>query len=253
MVELGYLINTISMKTHKLMIKTHLDSGLKYLCYTTTCGVIYDNYKGSGVLWKKHLKKYGDNIKTELIFETTDKDEFKKVATEKSIEYNIVNSDVWANLKIEEGDGGDTVSNKFWITDGNTDKYINKDLPLPDGWKRGRSNCVFNDSNKQKEFNKRVDLEKRVASMKAAWDSGKFDKRDHTKCGLSGLSNPACRPEVRKKISEAALLQSSERSERMKRMMSSLPECECPYCKKIGKGHNMNRWHFENCKYKNNV
>jgi hypothetical protein len=36
---------------------------------------------------EKVFKKYGDNIKTELIFETADKDEFKKVATEKSIEY----------------------------------------------------------------------------------------------------------------------------------------------------------------------
>lgn len=251
MVEFDYLINTISMKTHKLMVKTHLKSGLKYLCYTRTDGMEYDNYKGSGILWKKHLKKYGDNIKTELIFETTDKDEFRKVAIEKSIEFNIVNSNEWANLKIEEGDGGDTVSNKRWITDGNVDKYINKDLPIPEGWQTGRSHCIFNDSNIQKEFCKRVDLDKRGNSIKEAWNSGKFNKRDHSACGIKGLLNPACRPEIRKKISEAALSQSTERSQRMKITMDNLPEYECPHCKKIGK-YNMFKWHFDNCKYKNN-
>lgn len=39
----------------------------------------------------------------------------------------------------------------------------------------------------------------------------------------------------------------------MKITMNSLPELECPYCKKRGKGSNMSRWHFDNCKYKNNV
>jgi hypothetical protein len=248
MVEFEYLINSI-MKIHKLMIKTHLISGLKYLCYTRTSGILYDNYKGSGTRWKKHLKKHGDLIKTELIFETTDKDEFKRVAIQKSIEFDVVNSNDWANLKIEEGDGGDTVSNKRWITNGIIDKYFNKDLIIPEGWMPGRSNCIFNNSDTQRELCKRVDYKKRGDSIKNAWDSGKFDKRDHSKCGTSGSLNPACRPEVRRKISESALLQKDERSKRMKLTMNNLPEYECPHCKKIGK-YNMFKWHFDNCKYK---
>lgn len=206
------------MKTHKLMIKTHKKTNLKYLCYTKSEGCIYDSYKGSGKLWKSHLKKYGDDITTELIFETNDYQKFKEFAIKKSIELNIVLSSEWANLKLEEGDGGDTVSNKRWITDGKTDKYINKDLPIPDNWTYGRSNCVFNDSEKQKEFNKKIDRKKQSNSMKLSWSEGKMDKRDHSKCGSKGDKNPSKRPEVREKIRQYALTVSKKSSDRLKKL-----------------------------------
>lgn len=204
------------MKTHKLMIKTHNSTGLKYLCYTRSDGEKYANYKGSGKKWKQHLKKYGDDISTELLYESESFDDFKKIAIEKSLEFNIVESEDWANLKIEEGDGGDTVSNKMWITDGQIDKYIFKSDDIPIGWKKGRSNCVFNDSDKQKDFAQRVDISSRGNAIKKAWDDGKFNKRDHSKCGTKGDLNPAKRPEVREKIRQSALAESEKRSIRAK-------------------------------------
>jgi hypothetical protein len=39
-------------------------------------------------------------------------------------------------------------------------------------------------------------------------------------------------------------------SERMKITMANLPLRICPHCNKEGKGSNMIRWHFENCKLK---
>lgn len=204
--------------THKLMIKTHNKTGLKYLCYTQSTGIYYDNYKGSGKRWKEHLKKHGDDIITVLLFESDSYDEFKLYAIEKSIEFDIVQSDQWANLKPEDGTGGDTVSNKKWITDGASDVYINKDNALPEGWRYGRSNCVFKDSIKQREFASRVDIEFRGSKIKEAWDSGKMDVRDHSKCGSSGDSNPAKRPEVREKMRLAALNDSANRAERMSRL-----------------------------------
>jgi hypothetical protein len=203
-------------KTHKLMIKTHNVTGLKYLCYTTTEGSTYDKYMGSGTIWKGHIKKHGEDITTELIFESTDYDEFKEEAIKKSEEYNIVESKEWANLRREEGTGGDTVSNKMWISKDGKSKYHLKDQPIPEGWVKGRANCIFNDHEKQKEFGSMSDPKKRGEKIKEAWDNGKFDKRDHSKCGTSGDDNPAKRPEVRKKISEAAKKDSEARSKRMK-------------------------------------
>lgn len=204
--------------THKLMIKVHNKTGLKYLCYTQSEGVYYDNYKGSGKHWKNHLKKHGDDISTVLIFESNNYDEFKKYALEKSIELDVVHSDEWANLKPEDGTGGDTVSNKRWITNGVYDTYINKDKDLPEGWRYGRSNCVFKDSSKQREFATRVNIEFRGSKIKEAWDSGKMDARDHSKCGSRGEDNVAKRPEVREKMRLAALNDSANRSERMSRL-----------------------------------
>ena len=200
---------------HKLMIKTHNKTGLKYLCYTRKKD--HDSYTGSGIDWLSHLLTHGFDFTTELIFESENFNDFKEIAIEKSLEFDVVNSENWANRKIEEGDGGDTVSYKKWITNGIEDKYLDKNVNLPEGWKYGRTNCVFNDKEKQKEFASKSDPVKRGLKIKEAWDNGKFDKRDLTG-KLTGDKNPAKRPEVREKIRKAALLQSEERSIRMKKM-----------------------------------
>lgn len=192
---------------YKLMIKIHNKTGLKYLCYTKKED--YVNYSGSGIDWIKHLYEYGFVFKTELLLETDNYDEFKKIAIEKSLEYDIVNSKQWANRKIEEGDGGDTVSNKKWITNGIIDKYIDKNENVPNNWRYGRSNCVFNDKEKQKEFNSRTDRKKAGKSIKKAWKEGKFKKRN-LKNKLSGDKNPAKRPEVKEKIRQYQLNKTSK-------------------------------------------
>jgi hypothetical protein len=136
------------------MIKIHNTTGLKYLCYTQKED--HDSYKGSGKLWKQHIKQYGYNVNTIVIYQTELYEDFVKVAKQYSEKYNVVIDSSWANLKIEEGDGGDTVSNKYWITNGTQDKYDLKINPIPEGWKKGRSNCVFKDSSNQKQFNLRA-------------------------------------------------------------------------------------------------
>lgn len=193
----------IEKKTHKLMIKIHLVTNLKYLCYTQKDGEEYNNYKGSGKNWIKHLKKHGENIKTELIFETENYNEFKNFAIKKSIELNIVESKEWANLKIESGDGGDTVSNRMWITNKQEDKYILKTEEIPEGWKKGRTNCVFKDSNFQSQFSKKQSYELRSKLMKECWDMGKMEvKKEGGRRGATSENNPAKNPETAEKISK---------------------------------------------------
>jgi len=175
-----------------LYLKTHNKTGLKYLGKTTRDPY---TYTGSGHYWKRHIAKHGIDITTEVLFETTSKSEFKRVAKEYSNKWNIIESKEFANLVNEEGDGGDTVSGKIWITNESIDKYINKDNSIPDGWRRGRSNCIFNDSEKQKEFNKRVSTENKINGMKRAWAEGRMDHRDATNIGAT--------KETGKKISKA--------------------------------------------------
>jgi hypothetical protein len=89
--------------TYKLMVKTHLVTGLKYLCVTVRDD--YQEYSGSGREWKKHLKENGNYITTKLLFESDNKEEFSKVCVQKSIEYDVVNSTEWANKVLERGGG----------------------------------------------------------------------------------------------------------------------------------------------------
>ena len=100
------------MTIYYLYVKTHKITGLKYLGYT---GKV-DPYKylGSGEYWTKHLIKHGKEIATEILHECQSKVEIKERGLYYSELWNIVNArdihgkKVWANLKLESGDGGQT-------------------------------------------------------------------------------------------------------------------------------------------------
>lgn len=89
---------------YKLYLKTHNKTGLKYLGYTKCDNP--EQYSGSGKYWKRHLKKHGNDVTTEILFETKSKEELKLYGIKLSKQYDIVNSSDFANLRIEEGDGG---------------------------------------------------------------------------------------------------------------------------------------------------
>lgn len=88
-----------------LYLKTHNDTGLKYLGKTVQDPY---KYKGSGTRWLNHIKKHGRNITTEILFETTDKEEFSDAAKVYSTVLDIVNSSLFANIMEETGAGGKT-------------------------------------------------------------------------------------------------------------------------------------------------
>lgn len=87
-----------------LYIKTHRITKLKYLGKTIKSDP--HSYYGSGHYWKRHLKKYGYDYDTEILKECQSNDELKYWGRYYSELFNIIESEEWANLKIEEGDGG---------------------------------------------------------------------------------------------------------------------------------------------------
>jgi len=86
-----------------LYLKTHNKTGLQYFGMTKQ-----DPYKymGSGKRWRNHLSKHGNDVSTEIIFESENKEEIAEAGIIYSKIWDIVESDKFANLKIEEGDGG---------------------------------------------------------------------------------------------------------------------------------------------------
>lgn len=91
------------MKTLHLYVK-ELPDGLKYL--GTTSKNPY-RYKGSGMYWKRHLKKYNyklKDIKTTVIFSTIYRDILKEKGLYYSKLYNVVDDPNWANLIPESGE-----------------------------------------------------------------------------------------------------------------------------------------------------
>ena len=99
-----------------LYVKTHRITGLKYLGQT-----IRDpySYKGSGIHWTRHIKKYGNEVDTTVIAECKDKVELKNLGIYYSKLWNVVSSPNWANCMPEEGSGGQTVSAESRLGIGN--------------------------------------------------------------------------------------------------------------------------------------
>lgn len=181
-----------------LYVKTHLKTGLKYLGYTKNDPYVY---KGSGTYWNLHLDKHGNDVWTNIIFQSEIKEEIREMGLYYSRLWNIVDSKEWANLIEENAAGSANKGEKMWITDGNTDAFVTRKDSIPSGWRQGRSKCVFNDPEKQKEFSNRCDSETKSKAAKQCWKDGKYDERvvDWSK----GENNPAKRPEVRAKIGKS--------------------------------------------------
>tara|TARA_B100000745_G_scaffold227241_1_gene152109 strand:+ start:313 stop:1104 length:792 start_codon:yes stop_codon:yes gene_type:complete len=91
------------MKTNTLYKKTHNITGLMYLGITTRNDP--DKYRGSGAIWDDHLKKYGNDVKTEILWQGTDQKQFQKVCQMFSEHYDVANNEEWANVKNEWGSG----------------------------------------------------------------------------------------------------------------------------------------------------
>lgn len=98
-----------------LFIAEHNKTGLKYFGKTTKYSHETDllkNYKGSGKYWKAHLRKYGRDVNITIYkicsLNPEDENYVEPIALEFSINNDIVNSKLWANLILENGlDGGD--------------------------------------------------------------------------------------------------------------------------------------------------
>jgi hypothetical protein len=115
-----------------LYVKTHNKTGLKYLGYTSK-----DPYKyvGSGKYWKRHIKQHGFDIDTEVIFMSEHLSDISIKGQHYSHLWDIVESNEWANLKEESGQGG-----KWKGLHGENNPMYGKKRPqhLKDAWSKAK-------------------------------------------------------------------------------------------------------------------
>lgn len=160
-----------------LYVKTHNKTGLKYFGKTTAKDPL--KYEGSGVKWKKHLKKHGSDISTEIIGYYTDEQECLEFALKFSIENDIVNSDNWANLKEESLDGGFDFINENKLCFGGMHRQKEWSKLGIDRRKWLSENDV--EWNKKTIENSRKSLEKATQIRKGKYPNGTFFGKSHTK------------------------------------------------------------------------
>lgn len=147
------------MSSIYLYVKTHNITGLKYLGKTMKDPF---KYKGSGKHWLRHIKKHGNEVFTEIIFQTENEEELKEKGLYYSQLWNIVESDEWANLVTEMGQGNDTSkhinyvdlvkkrkkNNKKWLQ--TEESNIKRSIAHKEYWKSEKS--LHRHRKEQKEF-----------------------------------------------------------------------------------------------------
>ena len=119
--------------------KTHTQTGLQYLGYTNSADPF--KYTGSGKYWVRHIKTHGYNVNTEILFETTNKEEIKQKGIYYSNLWNVVDSKLWANLKPETGEGGSIKGHTK--SESTKEKYRNKQWSQK-AIKSRTNNCLKN-------------------------------------------------------------------------------------------------------------
>ena len=200
------------MKPTYLYIKTH-KTGLKYFGKTVENPFVY---KGSGVVWLRHIHKYGNDVTTEVLnngLPFTTPETLSETALNFSRNNNIVDSTEWANLMDEDGfSGGD--------------------------FTRGYSESEYQklcERNKQTANRPDVIAKKRASSIVS-------QNRPDVKMKKS----------VNGKIAQNDPVHKEKHKQIMKEVMKepNLIKLECPHCGKLVVRHMFGRWHGDKCKQK---
>lgn len=84
---------------------THNVTGLQYFCKTSRLDELC-YYKGSGVHWKRHMKKHGRDVSVGVLGIYYDEDRCAQAANEFSERHDVAGSNGWANLIAENGFDG---------------------------------------------------------------------------------------------------------------------------------------------------
>lgn len=209
-----------------LYVKTHNVTGLKYLGKTT--GDPF-TYKGSGKYWKRHIKKHGYDVTTEIIFQTNDKEEFKRFSTEYSIKYNIVESQEWANLTLESGDGGLT----YYPTEDQIKYAIET---------KRKNGTLKNAGSKESRLKARITTLERHGTLKTG------DNETRIKGWETRRKNGTDKGYTKRKTAKSSNAW-NVRKQNGTHTWKIQEQVTCPHCNKTGSNSGaMYQWHFDNCK-----
>jgi hypothetical protein len=204
-----------------LYIKQHNDTGLQYFGKTIVADPF--KYKGSGTRWLYHLNLHHNNVTTVWCKLFTDVDQLVAYAIDFSLNNNIVESDKWANLIIENGlDGGTTPSDctKEKMRLANTGRKYSEETKQK--IRATKANYVITE-----ETRKKMSLAQKGRIVSE--ETKQKLKRTNTgkKHHISSIE--------KMKVSRSEVVYKS---------------VVCPHCGKEGAINNMPRYHFDKCKAK---
>lgn len=216
--------------------KRHRKTGLNYFGKTKGHNPI--GYLGSGVYWRAHLNKHGEDVETVQLWEFNNIEDCNEFAINFSIKNNIVESKEWANLCIEDGIGGGDVLSQL-----SAERY---------------SEICENRSKKVTKVWETRSREMQAEKQTAIWNSRPEEIKKNIYDKISDTiknKSPEEKEESLRKRKETLSNRTEEsiqlEKQRRKAYLDSRPSLTCSHCGLISKSAvNMRRYHFDNCKKK---
>ena len=209
-----------------LYIKKCGHCDLKYFGMTTSEDPI--KYKGSGEYWRNHLKKHKCRNQVITLFHKlfTDKDKCVRFSTLFSKIANIVYSEEWANLIVEDG--------------------INNGISSPNITAEIRQKMSDAHMGTKHTIDRCENISRAL--------KGKPKSEEHCRRNSEAQKNRKDSPDRGRKISEAnkGRSVSKETGHKISEALKGRPKpiTVCPHCGKTGASGIMKRWHFDHCKSK---
>ncbi len=231
----------------KLMIKRCQNTGKKYLHYTRNRDP--EKYMGSGTYWVNHIKKHGGPIINCTVIETDNQELITNYALYMSEKLNIVDSEDWANQIPEtclQGCTGWSAKTREKIAKSWTpDRRVKTSE-----W----SKALWEDPQFRKKMEQvSVDFWNNPENRKATSDRWAGKNNPQYGSSRTGEDNPMYGVHRYGKDSPNY---GNKWTPEMKEAMSikkrgkKLLRHKCPHCGRIVGGR---RWHFDNCKHKENI
>lgn len=234
-----------------LYLKEHLTTGMKYLGQTKKNPL---KYKGSGKYWKRHLKIHGNNVKTTILGEYQTIEDLRIDGQYYSNLWNIVDSDEWANLIPETGDGNaDPRLNEAYLKKWQDGAFSRSGIDNPNFGK------IFSEEERKVL---RDGWATRIAEGHTPWNKGviyneeRLSKLRVPHPNSKGKSQTAEHIAARKKALKGRMpsfkdkTHSEETKQAQRKAALNRLKKECPHCGKTVAVNAYNRWHSDNCKYK---
>jgi len=211
-----------------LYIKQHTKTGKLYFGKTVKDP---STYHGSGKRWLRHIKKHGKKIQTLWHHLFTHKDECVNFALSFSEIFNIVESDIWLNLIVENGiNGGDNPTSR-------TPEVKNK-------IKKTKSNKT---EEEKKLIRERIGNSHR-GIPKGPQTPEHIKKRSQAKIGKHyGPLSEVHKLKISNALKGVPRPMTEEHKKALKCHTNNKTILKCPHCDKTGLLPTMKKIHFANC------
>lgn len=228
-----------------LYVKTHHKTGLKYLGKTEQEDPF--KYKGSGKYWKEHLRVYGYDVNTEILRECQTNEEVRQWGLYYSELWQVVESDNWANLKEEAGDGftseqASKIQNQR-VANG-THHFLDSEI--------ARQNTLKRVADGTHNFLGGEIQQRRVEDGTHHLLSGEIQKQEALKRVANGTHHMLGGEIQRQRVAGGTHHWLGGEIQKQRVANGTHPsqtQWTCPHCGKSGKGTGMfTRWHGDKCK-----